>query len=126
MASARKPIASDSPSATTPRTTGRRSAQWRVMGEPTGLLTWAMSPSGFRTATAQFEGPRIITPSNTAWPPMRLDGAIAKNRDETDARAKPARPDDGTASGAVGTACPPISERSEERRVGREYRRECA
>ena len=29
-----------------------------------------MSPSGLRTATAQFDGPRIITPSRTAWPPM--------------------------------------------------------
>ena len=29
-----------------------------------------MSPSGERTATAQFEGPRIITPSRTAWPPI--------------------------------------------------------
>jgi hypothetical protein len=25
-----------------------------------------------RTASAQFEGPRIITPSRTAWPPMAL------------------------------------------------------
>src|SRR5947209_1208938 len=28
--------------------------------------TW---PSGLRTATAQLEIPRIITPSRTAWPP---------------------------------------------------------
>src|SRR5438067_3550416 len=70
MASARKPIASDSPSATTPRTTGRRSAQCRVIGETIGFETCAMSPSGLRTATDQFEGPRIITPSKTAWPPI--------------------------------------------------------
>src|SRR5258705_86116 len=31
--------------------------------------TCAMSPSGFRTATAQLRGPRIITPSRTACPP---------------------------------------------------------
>src|SRR5207248_6175266 len=45
----------------------------------------------------------IITPSSTAWPP--IGAAIAT---QTDARAKPARPDDGTASSASGTACPPI------------------
>src|SRR5581483_8803888 len=28
-----------------------------------------MSPAGVRTATAQLPGPRIITPSRTAWPP---------------------------------------------------------
>src|SRR5438093_11624827 len=103
MASARKPIASDSPSAMTPRITGKRSTQWRVIGETIGFETCAISPSGLRTATAQFEAPRIITPSSTAWPP--IGAAIAT---QTDARAKPARPDDGTASSASGTACPPI------------------
>src|SRR5213595_3320635 len=73
MASARKPIASDSPSATTPRTTGRRSAQWRVIGETIGFETCTISPSGLRTATDQFEGPRIITPSSTACPPISDD-----------------------------------------------------
>src|SRR5688572_14624845 len=29
-----------------------------------------MSPSGLRTATDHAEGPRIITPSRTAWPPI--------------------------------------------------------
>src|SRR5689334_25418721 len=29
----------------------------------------SISPSGLRTATAQVETPRIITPSSTAWPP---------------------------------------------------------
>ena len=29
-----------------------------------------MSPSSVRTATAQLDSPRIITPSMTAWPPM--------------------------------------------------------
>src|SRR5438876_12299976 len=70
MASARKPIASDSPSATTPRTTGIRNAQCRAIGEWIGWWTCAMSPSGLRTATAQLDGPRIITPSRTACPPI--------------------------------------------------------
>src|SRR2546423_6603787 len=70
MASARKPIASDSPRATTPRTTGRRSSLWRAIGEAIERETSAIAPSGLRTATAQFEGPRIITPSRTACPPI--------------------------------------------------------
>src|ERR1041384_6767863 len=70
MASARNPIASDSPSATTPRTIGRRRIQCRVIGETIGLETCAISPSGLRTATDQFDGPRIITPSRTACPPI--------------------------------------------------------
>ena len=28
---------------------------------------------GFRTATAQLRGPRIMTPSRTAWPPIACD-----------------------------------------------------
>src|SRR3954466_1930679 len=70
MASARKPIASDSPSATTPRTTGRRKNQCRAIAELIGWFTPAMPPPGVRTATAQLDGPRIITPSRTAWPPI--------------------------------------------------------
>src|SRR3954464_9871468 len=70
MASARKPIASDSPSATTPRTTGSRKNQCRAIAEWIGWLTPAMPPPGGRTATAQLDGPRIITPSRTAWPPI--------------------------------------------------------
>jgi hypothetical protein len=34
-----------------------------------GCQTSASSPFGLRTATAQKEGLRIITPSMTAWPP---------------------------------------------------------
>ena len=41
-----------------------------VIGETIGCETCAMSPSGFRTATDQFEGPRIMTPSRTACPPI--------------------------------------------------------
>ena len=70
MASARKPIASDSPRATIPRMTGSRKNQWRVITERIGRLTSAISPSGLRTASAQFDGLRIITPSRTAWPPI--------------------------------------------------------
>src|SRR5919201_3725709 len=69
MARARKPIASDSPSATTPRTTGSRKSRCRAMGDEIGRQTCAIAPRGVRTATAQFEGPRIITPSRTACPP---------------------------------------------------------
>ena len=41
-------------------------------GDEIGRLTSAISPSGLRTATAQFEGLRIITPSRTACPPIGL------------------------------------------------------
>src|SRR5882672_10764480 len=69
MASARKPIASDSPSAITPRITGSLKIRCRAIGDLIGWFTCAMSPSGLRTATAQLRGPRIITPSRTACPP---------------------------------------------------------
>ena len=69
MASARNPIASDSPSAMTPRMIGRRQSFRRDIGEVISCTTSAMSPSCVRTATAQFEALRIITPSRTAWPP---------------------------------------------------------
>src|SRR3954452_23598713 len=85
MPSARKPIASDSTSATTPRMTGQRNARWRLVHETSGNELTAISPSGAsssaspsgricsgsgsRTATAQGEAPRIITPSSTACPP---------------------------------------------------------
>src|SRR6059058_6059993 len=72
MASARKPIASDSPSAITPRITGSRNTQCFAICDSTGRETCAISPFGVRTATAQFPGPRIITPSRTACPPTLL------------------------------------------------------
>ena len=72
IASARKPIASDSPSATTPRITGSRQIRLRAIGELISLTTSAISPSGLRTATAHFDGLRIITPSRTACPPIEL------------------------------------------------------
>src|SRR5438477_8606670 len=60
---------SDSASATTPRTTGTRSTRLRFAHETTGSEVTSVSPSGLRTATAQVETPRIITPSRTACPP---------------------------------------------------------
>ena len=69
IASARNPIFSDSPRATTPRITGSRQTRCRRAHgrRPSELIS--ISPSGLRTATAQVETPRIITPSSTAWPP---------------------------------------------------------
>ena len=69
IASARKPIASDSPSATTPRMTGSRQSFRRCIGDEMSWTTSVMSPSGVRIATAHDDGLRIITPSRTACPP---------------------------------------------------------
>ena len=49
---------------------GTRKIRWRAIGELIGHETSAISPSGLRTATAQLRGPRIMTPSRTAWPPI--------------------------------------------------------
>src|SRR4029079_4828003 len=70
MARARNPIESDSPRATMPRTIGSRSQRWRRRIDVIGRWTSVMTPSVFRTATDQADGPRIITPSRTAWPPI--------------------------------------------------------
>src|SRR5579884_1967838 len=77
MARARKPIASDSPSAITPRTTGSRNTGCRAIAESMGRATCAISPDGLRTATAQLPGPRIITPSRTACPDVGHAGSSA-------------------------------------------------
>ena len=85
MPRALKPILSDSASATTPRTTGsravggawsRRRAAPRPSRSRPSRPPWSrdrrrpqLLSVGFRTATAQVETPRIITPSSTAWPP---------------------------------------------------------
>src|SRR5438477_2396058 len=74
MASARKPMASDSPSATTPRRMGSRSQRWRAIAESIDRVTCAIEPAGVRTATAQFPGLRIMTPSRTACPPTVIVG----------------------------------------------------
>ena len=86
MPSARKPIFSDSASATTPRTIGTRRSRWRFVHDTSGSEMTSISPfapsfesappaascsaEGLRTATAHVEMPRIITPSSTAWPPI--------------------------------------------------------
>ena len=44
-------------------------SRWRFAQETSGSEVTSISPSGLRTATAQVETPRIITPSSTAWPP---------------------------------------------------------
>ena len=62
-----------SPSAITPRMIGRRATQWRAISGSIVRATCAISPSGVRIATAQLRGPRIITPSRTAWPPIACD-----------------------------------------------------
>jgi hypothetical protein len=72
MARALKPMASDSPSAITPRMTGSRQIRRRFIGDSMSCTTSSMSPSGVRTATAQLDGLRIITPSSTAWPPYEI------------------------------------------------------
>ena len=66
IASALKPIFIDSPSATTPRRTGSRQSRWRCAQGTSGSELISIWPSGLRTATAQVETPRIITPSSTA------------------------------------------------------------
>src|ERR671931_2792023 len=72
MASARNPIASDSPSAITPRMIGSRSSRCLAIADSIGRCTCAIAPFGLRTATDQFVAPRIITPSRTACPPIGL------------------------------------------------------
>src|SRR5512132_1122331 len=63
-------MVSDSPRAKMPRITGRRASLCRFIGDSMWRETCAISPSGLRTATDQFDGPRIITPSRTACPPI--------------------------------------------------------
>src|SRR5262245_38986143 len=59
---------------------GRRSTQCRAIGELMGQASSAISPSGLRTATAQLRGPRIMTPSRTAWPPIAWDIRLGVGR----------------------------------------------
>src|SRR5438128_1935639 len=68
---------SDSPRAITPRITGRRNTRWRAIGESIERQTCAIAPSGLRTATAPLDGPRIITPSRTACPPIAAAMSLA-------------------------------------------------
>ena len=41
----------------------------RFIGDSTVVVTSTISPAGVRTATDHTDGPRIMTPSSTAWPP---------------------------------------------------------
>jgi hypothetical protein len=66
--SARMPSDSVSYSTIMPRTTGMRRADPAITPESSSER-WTIVPSGERTATAMCRGPRIITPSMTAWPP---------------------------------------------------------
>ena len=94
MPSARNPILSDSTSAATPRITGTRRMRWRFVQETSGSEITSISPfapsfksappaascsaEGLRTATAQVEMPRIITPSSTAWPPIGASSVASR------------------------------------------------
>ena len=69
IARARKPIAIDSARAPTPRRIGTRQMRWRFAQGRSASDSTSIWPSGVRTATAQVETPRIITPSSTACPP---------------------------------------------------------
>src|SRR5207249_7981006 len=57
-----------------PRITGSPSSFTRAVIETNGFSRMPSDPSGCRTATAIFEGERIITPSITAWPPTGRNG----------------------------------------------------
>src|SRR5436305_2714456 len=70
MVRALMPIARDCHRAMTPRNPGQRRNRRRCETETSCDSRW-MSPSGRRTATAQWSRPRIITPSMTACPPYR-------------------------------------------------------
>ena len=71
--------------------------------EEIGRETCSIVPDGVRTATAQFPGPRIITPSRTACPPT-----VAMTRPPSGSRrasrARPAR--GGAGSARPGRPCP--------------------
>src|SRR5438105_1429405 len=79
-----------------PRTIGSRSQRCRAIADTIGRVTCAISPSGLRTATAQFDGLRIITPSRTACPPTvmvelaapRLAGALEAALEALDPAAR--------------------------------------
>src|SRR5713101_4099915 len=63
-------MASDSARILTPRMNGRRIHGWSAGSHSRRWASVAISPPGNRTASAQRCGPRIITPSTRAWPPM--------------------------------------------------------
>src|SRR5918992_1505977 len=73
------PIASDSPRTRQPRSKGRLSQGYRSAARGSGNRSTAIDSSGRRHATDQDAGPRIMTPSRTACPPIegRLGSASA-------------------------------------------------
>ena len=65
----RLPSASVSHNTTAPRSTGMRVSRRRMGPVAIGSFVTAMPPSAVRSATPMCEGPRISTPSISAWPP---------------------------------------------------------
>src|SRR3954468_23596126 len=63
-----------------PRITGSRKTLCRCISDSIGRETCSIEPHGVRTATAQCCGPRIMTPSRTAWPPMAEATGLALAR----------------------------------------------
>src|SRR5438552_5387128 len=64
------PMVSDSARTLTPRMNGIRTHGWSAGYHGRRWTSVEISPSGSRTASAQRCGPRIMTPSTRAWPPM--------------------------------------------------------
>ena len=106
IASALKPIRSDSASATTPRITGQRSTRCRFAQETSGSEITSICSSGLRTATAQVETPRIITPSSTAWPPTGASRLATGSPSGIRASAKRGRPSNSGAPGISACSAP--------------------
>ena len=52
-----------------PRTNGARARRLRWRGEASGSVAQTIIPSGRRRATPIASGPRMRTPSISAWPP---------------------------------------------------------
>ena len=65
----RLPSASVSHRTTAPRSTGMRVRRRRIGPVAIGSAVTAMPPSTVRNATPMCDGPRISTPSISAWPP---------------------------------------------------------
>ena len=66
---ARTPSTMEATKVTIPRIRGRPSTGNRSLMNRSWLSRMARVPSGLRTTTACFFGPRIIMPSMSAWPP---------------------------------------------------------
>ena len=64
-------------SETAPRTIGRPSSRCFLVTDSKARSMNVIEPSTRRTATAIFDGARIMTPSTTAWPPTGRNGMNA-------------------------------------------------